>query len=135
MKNRVHVLNATYYIDEVNKVVVCKLKCDMQMFRHPAYYYFTKDDYEKRFPLVSGKGIFNVVAKARCNATDTFDVEKGKRLAESRAKAKMLHVAERVWATIAKAIAVKAEDCIKTANACLKAKNVELNHVRELEQE
>lgn len=135
MKNRVHVIDATYYIDEVNKVVVCKLKCDMQMFKHPAYYYISRDDYKKRFPLVSGEGTFNVVAKAKCNATDTFNVEKGKRLAESRAKAKMLHVAERVWATIAKAIAVKAEDCIKTANACLKAKNIELNHVRELEQE
>lgn len=133
MKNRVHVVNATYYIDEVNKVVVCRLKCDMQMFRHPAYYYFTKDDYKKRFPLVSGEGIFNVVAKARCNATDTFDVEKGKRLAESRAKAKMFSVAERVWQEIAQYLGNMVHECVKTAKACTLAKDIEGNHVKELE--
>lgn len=133
MKNRVHVVNATYYIDEVNKVVVCKLKCDMQMFRHPAYYYFTKDDYKKKFPLVSGEGIFNVVAKAKCNATDTFDVEKGKRLAESRAKVKMFSVAERVWQEIAQYLGNMVHECVKTAKACTFAKDIEGNHVKELE--
>lgn len=133
MKNRIHVTKTTFYVDEVNKVVICSLKCDMQMHKHPAYYCFLDKAFKKRMPLVKWGGTFTVRAKARCNATDTFDVEKGKRLAESRAKAKMFSVAERVWQEIAQHLGNMVHECVKTAKACTLAKDIEGNHIKELE--
>lgn len=133
MKNRIHVTKTIFYVDEVNKVVICSLECDMQMHKHPAYNCFSREAFKKRMPLVRWYGEFTVRAKARCNATDTFDVEKGKRLAESRAKAKMFSVAERVWQEIAQYLGNMVHECVKTAKACTLAKDIEGNHVKELE--
>lgn len=134
MKNRIHVTKTTFRVDEVNKVVICSLECDMQMYKHPAYGCFTDMAFDKRMPFVKWNGEFTVRAKARCNATDTFDVEKGKRLAESRAKAKMFSVAERVWQEVEQYLAKMANECARTALACTLAKDIEGNHVKELEQ-
>lgn len=133
MKNRIHVTKTTFHVDEVNKVVICSLECDMQMRKHPAYNCFPSKAFQKRMPLVGWDGEFTIRAKARCNATDTFDVEKGKRLAESRAKAKMFSVAERVWQEIAQYLGNMIHECVKTAKACTLAKDIEGNHVKELE--
>lgn len=135
MKNRVHVTETTFYINEESKTVVCCLKCDMQIRKHPAYYCFDSEAYRKRMPLVNTHGEFTVKAKAKCDNMDTFDVEKGKRLAESRAKAKMFSVAERVWQEIAQYLGNMVHECVKTAKACTLAKDIEGNHVKELEQE
>ena len=133
MKNRIHVIKTTFHVDEVNKVVICSLECDMQMHKHPAYNCFSGEAFQKRMPLVRWCGEFTVRAKARCNTTDTFDIEKGKRLAESRAKAKMFSVAERVWQEIAQYLGNMVHECVKTAKACTLAKDIEGNHVKELE--
>lgn len=133
MKNRIHVTKTTFHVDEVNKVVICSLECDMQMHKHPAYYCFTDEAFKKKMPLVKNSGEFTVRAKARCNATDTFDVEKGKRLAESRAKAKMFSVAERVWQEVGQYLGKMANECARIAQACTLAKDIEGNHVEELE--
>lgn len=134
MKNRIHVTKTTFHVDEVNKVVICSLKCDMQMHKHPAYSCFSDEIFQKRMPLVRWNGEFTVRAKTKCNATDTFDVEKGKRLAESRAKAKMFSVAERVWQEVGQYLGKMAKECARTELACTLAKDIEGNHVKELEQ-
>ena len=132
MKNRIHVAKTTFHVDEINKVVICSLECDMQMCKHPAWISINDNAWRKKFPNVNYDGEFTVKAKARCNATDTFDVEKGKRLAESRAKAKMFSVAERVWQEIAQYLGNMVHECVKTAKACTLAKDIESNHVKEL---
>lgn len=135
MRNRIHVTNTTFHVDEVNKVVICILQCDMQMCKHSVdELYRPEKAYSKRMPLVNYNGTFTVKAKAKCNASDTFDVKIGKRLAESRAKTKMYHVAERVWIQLVQYLNNITKDCIKSAEACAIAKDIEDKHIKELEQ-
>lgn len=135
MKNRIHVIETTFHVDEANKVVICSLECDMQMYKHPAYICFTDKAFKKRMPFVRWDGTFTVKARARCNTADTFDVKKGKMLAVSRAKTKMFSVAERVWQEVRQYLGKMANECAKTTLACAAAKDIEGNHVKELEQE
>ena len=126
MRNRVLIEKSNFYVDEVNKVVVCKLECDMQLHKHPAW------DAIDSIPYVSWDGKFIVKAKARCNATDTFDVETGKRIAESKAKAKMFNTAWKVYRMCEDALVDLAQECQRYSQACVKAMDIENNHVLEL---
>ena len=132
MKNRIHVVNTTFKVDETNRVVVCVLECDMRMDKHLSWSYISFDMWKKKFPNVNWNGTFTVKAKARCNPDDAFDAEKGKRLAESRAKAKMFYVAERVWTTVSDFFNNMAVECMKAADACSLAKEIEDKHTKEL---
>lgn len=132
MRNRVMITDTKFHVDAENKVVICELKVDMQMHKHPAWIAIDSTMWKKKFPNVSYDGEFTVKAKARCNNTDTFDEKKGKMIAESRAKAKMFNIAWRVWRECEDALADLAQECQKTSQACVKAMDIELNHVREL---
>lgn len=132
MKNRVLITGTKFHVDTENKVVVCELKVDMQMHKNPAYYVVSGDMWRKKLPYVSWDGKFTVRAKARCNASDTFDETVGKRIAESRAKAKMFNIAWKVWRECEDALVDMAQECQKTSQACVTAMDIELNHVLEL---
>lgn len=132
MRNRVMITDTKFHVDAENKVVVCELKCDLQMPKHPSWIVLQDDMYRRKFPNVGYSGEFTVKAKARCNNIDTFDEKKGKMIAESRAKAKMFNIAWRVWRECEDALADLAQECQKTSQACVKAMDIELNHVREL---
>lgn len=132
MKNRVLIAGTKFHVDTENKVVVCELKVDMQMHKNPAYYVVNRNMWGKRLPYVNWEGQFTVRAKARCNASDTFDETVGKRIAESRAKAKMFKIASRVWATCREALLDMAAKCHNSSVACDKAEMIENNHVLEL---
>lgn len=132
MKNHVLVEKTTYKVDEKNKVVVCIMECDLQMHKHPAWIIFDSAFYKKKMPNVSCSGTFIVRAKARCNGTDTFNVEIGKRIAESRAKAKAFKVGFKVWGIIAEKFRDLANSCDLWAYACDVTRIHELAHVEEL---
>lgn len=132
MKNRVLITGTKFHVDTENKVVVCELKVDMQIHKHPAWIAINSTMWKKKFPNVSCDGEFTVKAKARCNNTDTFDEKKGKRIAESRAKAKMFNIAWKVWRECEDALVDMAQECQKTSQACVTAMDIELNHVLEL---
>ena len=131
MRNRVLIEKSTFYVDEVNKVVVCTLECDMQLNKHPAW---DAIDYRmfENFPNAHRYGKFTVKAKARCNATDTFDVETGRMIAESRAKAKMFNISSRVYKLCSDALTKLAKECSNSSLACEQAMMIENNHVLEL---
>ena len=131
MRNRVLIEKSTFYVDETNKVVVCTLECDMQLNKHPAW---DAIDYRmfENFPNAHRYGKFTVKAKARCNATDTFDVETGKRIAESRAKAKMFNISSRVYKLCSDALTKLAKECSNSSVACEQAMMIENDHVLEL---
>ena len=131
MRNRILIEKSTFYVDESNKVVVCTLECDMQLNKHPAW---DAIDYRmfKNFPNAHYYGKFTVKAKARCNATDTFDVETGKRIAESRAKAKMFNISSRVYKLCSDALTKLAKECSNSSVACEQAMMIENDHVLEL---
>ena len=131
MRNRVLIEKSTFYVDKANKVVICTLECDMQLNKHPAW---DAIDYRmfKNFPNAHYYGKFTVKAKARCNATDTFDVETGKRIAESRAKAKMFNISSRVYKLCSDALTKLAKECSNSSVACEQAMMIENDHVLEL---
>ena len=131
MRNRVLIEKSTFYVDETNKVVVCTLECDMQLNKHPAW---DAIDYRmfENFPNAHRYGKFTVKAKARCNATDTFDVETGRMIAESRAKAKMFNISSRVYKLCSDALTKLAKECSNSSLACEQAMMIENNHVLEL---
>lgn len=131
MRNRVLIEKSNFHVDETNKVVVCTLKCDMQLYKHPAWNAIDSKMF-KSLPYVNWEGKFIVKAKARCNATDTFSAETGKRIAESKAKAKMFNTAWKVYRKCEDALVDLAQECQKSSQACVKAMDIENNHVLEL---
>lgn len=131
MRNRVLIEKSNFRVDRTNKVVVCTLECDMQLHKHPAWNAINSDMF-KSIPYVSWDGRFTVKAKARCNATDTFDVGTGKRIAESRAKAKMLNISSRVYKLCSDALTKMAKECSNSSVACGQAMMIEKGHVFEL---
>lgn len=132
MKNHVLVEKTTYKVDEKNKVVVCIMECDLQMHKHPAWCWFTQDFWKRGMPNVSWDGKFIVRAKARCNGTDTFNVETGKRIAESRAKAKAFKTGFKVWRIVANKFNELANSCMSWAQACYTTMGHEHIHIEEL---
>ena len=131
MRNRVLIEKSNFHVDEVNKVVVCTLECDMQLHKHPAWYAI----YYKMFksvPYVSRDGKFIVKAKARCNTTDTFNVGTGRMIAESRAKVKMFNISSRVYKLCSDALTKLAKECSNSSVACEQAMMIENDHVLEL---
>lgn len=132
MKNRVMITNANFHVDVENKVVICELKCDLQLEKHPAWMVINPSMWEKKFPNIGYDGEFTVRAKARCNALDTFDETVGKRIAESRAKAKMFKIASRVWKDCAEVLHTIATKCAITSHACTETEHIEIDHVVEL---
>lgn len=131
MRNRVLIEKSTFHVDEANKVVVCTLECDMQLHKHPAWNAIDCEMF-KSFPYVSWGGKFIVKAKARCNATDTFSVETGRMIAESRAKAKMFNISSRVYKLCSDALTKLAKECSNSSVACEQAMMIENDHVLEL---
>lgn len=95
-----------YHIDEKNKVVICEMLCYLQIKRattisedliHNAMakklpYIFSADIDGMTFT-----GLYKTKGIARCNVGDTFSEETGKRIAESRAKAKAYRIASKAW--------------------------------------
>lgn len=131
MRNRVLIEKSNFHVDGANKVVVCTLECDMQLFKHPTWDAIDSRMF-KSIPYVNWNGKFIVKAKARCNATDTFDAETGKRIAESRAKAKMFNISSRVYKLCSDALTKMAKECSNSSVACEQAMMIENDHVLEL---
>ena len=134
MKNHVHVISTKFNVDKVNKVVVCELSCDLQLEKTVGITFIDSDIWQKTFPKVSFNGMFKVTAKARCYSTDTFDETKGKRIAESRAKAKMYKIATGVWSKIEESYYRLARECSNVKTACSVMTSLEDKHVKELEK-
>lgn len=128
MRNKVKITKTTFHVDRENKVVVCKLECDMQLSEVVGI----DTDIRRKFPNVNWAGEFSVKAKSKCDRVDTFDELKGKRIAEGRAKIKMFSIAERVWEELAKKACKLVNECSNRSKACEEAKEAEENHIREL---
>lgn len=131
MKNGVKITETKFYTTP-NGVVICELECDMQLYKHPSYYYINDRMWKPKFPKVNYKGEFTVRAKARCHSTDTYDERRGKMIAESRAKAKMFGIAERVYEECSKALYKVSVTCATSKAACAEARDGEETHVKEL---
>lgn len=134
MRNRTYIRTEkpVFKIDSANRVVVCTLKCDMQLYKHPAWRWIDSEVFKKKLPYIDYDGCFEVKAKARCNSTDTFDEETGKRIAESRAKAKMFRTAEKVYKLCTRHLLKLLASCSWTQDNCNQARLVEEDHIHDL---
>ena len=83
-------------------------------------------------PKVDYNGEFTVSATAKCNEDDTFDVEVGKRIAESRAKQKAFGIARRVYVEVFNEVVGAAGLIRLSIDACANAFDVEEKHIEEL---
>lgn len=131
MKNGVQT-KADFKVDSVNKVVVCTMKVDMKLDKIQSWAVIRKEWWGKQAPMVDDFGYFTVIAKARCNSTDTFDETLGKRIAESRAKAKAFKISARVYKCIKKHLEDMVAEANNKAKACEYEMGVELNHISKL---
>ena len=128
MKNRVKITKASYFENPEQKVIVCVLECDMRLEKHPTYNEIYPYMWDK-LPLVDCRGKFTVRAVARCNEEDTFDVELGRRIAESRAKGKAFATAAKVYKEIENYFLKCAALVNESVEACEHTVKVEEKHV------
>lgn len=131
MKTRVKIIGKKFYTNPNLGTVVCELICDLQKEKHPAFFYLSPIDFGNQ-GLIDRCGIFRVKAKAKCAEGDTFDIKKGKMIAESRAKAKMHKIVAKVWDDYADRLYEAAAQCAITCHNCLEVKDIEEFHVKEL---
>ena len=131
MRTRVKT-ESKFIVKPENKVVVCNMSVDMQLLNSECWGQIDSDWWNTKAPMVNSFGSFTVTAKARCNPDDTFDEATGKKIAESRAKAKAFKTAKNVWDCIAKGLFNKAKIAEKIYKNCAVIEQVEIKHVKEL---
>lgn len=122
MKPGIKIEGCRYYVHK--NVVTCVLYCNMNIGYSPL------DRIIQYRDLPSG--IFEVKGIARCSSDDTFDETIGKRIAESKAKAKAFLKGEAImhkWIRELENLTSYAQD---RANSCYRAFMHEKGHLIEL---
>ena len=133
MKTRVRT-TSKFIVKPENKVVVCNMSVDMQLFDSECWVQMDPAWWATKAPMVNSFGEFTVTAKARCNSDDTFDEATGKKIAESRAKAKAFKTAKNVWYCIAKGFVESAKMAEVMTKNCAAVEEIEINHVKKLSE-
>lgn len=131
MRNRVKT-EASFKENREKRTVICIMNVDMQLYRFESLFIRIANSWYKKAPMVNDFGKFTVVGKAKCNAEDSYDYETGRKLAESRAKAKAFKIASNVWGSIAESFNKDKEDAENMKEACKIALKVELEHIDKL---
>ena len=130
-RNRVKT-KSNFIVKEENKVVVCVMDVDIQLSKSEVWRDIDLNCWNKKAPMVNYSGVFKVTAKARCNSEDAFDIEIGKRIAESKAKAKAFRIAKNVWKSIVERFVNNAKVAEQMMNNCALAEEIENKHTEKL---
>ena len=133
MKTRVRT-TSKFIVKPENKVVVCNMKVNMQLLDFELWGLSDPAWWATKAPMVNDSGEFTVTAKARCNSDDTFDEATGKKIAESRAKAKAFKTAKNVWDCIAKGFVESAKMAEVMTKNCAAVEEIEVNHMKKLSE-
>lgn len=131
MKTRVKITDELYSVDRERGVVVCILKCDLQLEKSPADSVLSSAVWHKKIN-VDWAGNFVVKGIARCHPDDKFNEKIGKRIAESKAKYKAFKTARRFYSLILSDLAQLLNDTQLTLIACAVAEQKEINHLQKL---
>ena len=132
MRNRVHVLEAEYKTIPEKGIVICTLTCTTGVANTDVWNYTDSKWWKKKLPNVNYAGDFKVRAKAFCSKDDKFDEVIGRRIAESRAKAKAYKTAMKFWNICSIKINEALSQCLNFKNACYLANAKEEEHIKEL---
>lgn len=134
MRTRMKIVSRKFYVNTEKKAVTCVIKVDPSIYSHPCYG-LVRDFMlynSKKLPDLLKDYIFTATAK--CSPLDTFDEEKGRRIAESRAKLKAFRFLESSYHKISVALTSTALEFSKTAVACEHSAKTELNHILDISE-
>lgn len=133
MKPGIKIVKCNYYTNKDNGTVTCVLQCNMNLYSTALGdlirgYSPGSMNYKADLP----NGVFVVRGIARCSPDDTFDETIGKRIAESKAKAKAFLKGEaimQVWIRQLEKLTSYVQD---RANSCYRAFMHEKGHLVKL---
>lgn len=131
MKTKV-ITTPKFIIKPEHNTVVCIMTVDMQLHDSGLWIYTDKRWWESKVPEADDFGRFTVRAIAKCSPDDTFNEVIGKRIAESRAKAKAFNISSKVWLCIAEKLADISSKASSLGQNCAKMQEFEFNRVTEL---
>lgn len=128
MRNRCKVLNTRYKIDEDKKTVVCIIEWDAQVDKTTIPFWMFTEAHRAGDAGIS-------VGISKCHPDDTFDIVVGKRIAESKAKAKMYKTVLKRWKKVFNYIKVQYIDpAYRRMMACNEAYIGEKEHIKKLSE-
>lgn len=133
MKPGIKIVECNYYTNRENGTITCVLQCNMYLYGTALGdlirgYSPGSINYKADLP----NGVFIVRGIARCSPDDTFNETVGKRIAESKAKAKAFLKGEAImheWIRQLEKITSYVQD---RANSCYRAFAHEQKHLTDL---
>lgn len=135
MRNRCKVLKEVYKVDEIKKTIVCILTFDMQIGKTDNNLVFPTAFVSNKDNVSYGKaGVYTVIGISKCHPDDTFDVVKGKRIAQSKAKLEMYRKATVTWDSIYRNLLINVADIRKRRYNCKVSAKEEKEHIKELDK-
>ena len=78
MRTRIIMQKPKYSVNTDNKVVVCTIKCELDLLNVTNRMIVEDSKVFSKLPMVDEFGCFTVKAKSRCHPSDTFDIVKGR---------------------------------------------------------
>lgn len=123
-----------YIVKKEEGMVICVLKCDMNLYAHPCFNVMTYNKHRKILPNVTTDGRFTVTAVTKCHKDDIFNEIKGKRIAESKAKVKAFNVASKVYNAYVKDLEGYAKILTENMGNCLIVMDEEIEHFNNLKK-
>lgn len=135
MRNRCKVIKEVYKVDEDKKTIVCMLTFDMQLLKSStALVYPTAFIAEKEDVSYGKAGVYTVIGISKCHPEDTFDVVKGKRIAQSKAKLEMYRKATATWDIIYRKLLINVADIKQRRYNCMASAKEEKEHIKKLSE-
>jgi len=120
---KLHFVDKKYVVNKEEGVVVCIMKVQRRIMDRNRWY----DTYIDRFFNTSKD--FTYVGVAKCHKDDTFDEQKGKYIAESKAKCKMYSDVEVVLKRAFNELRSLTDDVVAHINLYNAYKDRELAHI------
>lgn len=135
MRNRCKVLKEVYKVDEAKKTIVCILTFDMQLFKADGVLVYPTAFISDKEKTSYGKaGVYTVLGISKCHPDDTFDVVKGKRIAQSKAKLEMYRKATVTWDSVYRNLLINVADIKKRRYNCKVSAKEEKEHIKDLDK-
>lgn len=138
MKTKVTIEGRDFYINYRKKTVTCRIKANCNIVDNPYYDFISSimglrnTNVPKGLRIESMYGNKEFVAVAKCSPQDKFDAVKGKRIAESRAKAAAFKYFEEQFRKCSVVLAWAGVGFKTQSRACKYAKETEYKHLEKL---
>ena len=135
MKTKVTIVNRKFYVDKNKRAVTCVIKGSLDTDVCDCIYLGDMwDNLRHKFNLYPPGTILTFIATTKCHKDDIFDEVKGKRIAESKAKAKMFKYYARMFSAIENSLNTNIlSKIIRLKIANVYAYSSEKKHIKDLD--